>query len=249
MVDDCLQLKERIADLERELVSTKLQLACAKCSIDSLEHQLAITSSSLFKATSSKVTASHSDTSRADGAENDRSILHYVDYAVIEVPTANPHSRKTSGDDLDVDRARKAPHTKKVLNPGSCASALNLFSLIDAPLSPSSEVDSRNGGALSLRRPTNNNRTDRLNPNSCASGLNLLELLGLPSLPAPSMLSLSSSMSRRSIHDIALLFGNSSASSFSGRRRASSRNNARLGDNRCTNQGSAKGNAEWGELM
>ncbi len=247
-----LQLQERIADLERELCSAKLQLVCAKSSLDSLEHQLAMTTLALFKAARSNATASHSESSRANGAESDRSSLHRLNYATIEVPTRNPLSRKKSGDDLVIYRKRKTPCTKKVLNPGSCASALNLYAEVDALLHPSSEVDSRGGGELSLRRPTYINRVDRLNMNSCASGLNLLELLGLPSLPTPSMLSSASSTSKRASHDIGLLFGNhgpSSASSTKGRCRVGSRNNpTRLGNNRYTDQVSSKRNAEWDVL-
>jgi hypothetical protein len=213
---DDLQLQERIASLERELVSTKLQLACAKSTEDSLKHQLAKMRLALSKATSSNVPASHSASSRADDAENDSSGLHRHNNAIIEVPIGNPLSRKKSGDDLDVHRPRKV---KKVLNPGSCASALNLYAEFDAPLHPSPEVDSRVGGELSLRRPVCNSRADRLNKNSCASALNLLKLFGLPS-PTPSMMS--SSIFKRSSHEFA--------------------------NNRYTNEGSAKRNAEWGEM-
>ena len=236
------ELLERIASLERGLCSTKLQLACAKSSEDSLKFDLAKMRVALSKATSSNVAASHSESARADGAENDRSKPRNIYQAIIEVPTGNPLSRKKSGDDLDVHRARKV---KKVLNPGSCASALNLFAEIDAPLQRST-FDSHGASMLSLHRTTKN-RSARLNPNSCASALNLRVAQGLHSLASASMLSVSSSS-----RDIALLFGNPrllSAPSFNGRRRVGSRNNARLGNNRCTNQGSAKRNAEWGELM
>lgn len=254
---DDLQLQERITSLERELVSTKLQLACAKSSEDSLKHQLAKMRLALSKATSSNVTASHSESSRADGAENDSSGLHRLNFTIIKVPTANPLSRKKSGDDLDVHRARKA---KKALNPGSCASALNLYAEFDAPLHPSPEVVSHGGGELTLRRPACNNSVDRLNRNSCASALNLLKLHGLP-VPTTSMMSLASSISKRSSPEFALLFGSlgpSSAPSFNGGRRVGNRNNPtrvgsrnnpiRVGNNRYTNEGSSKGNAEWGEL-
>lgn len=239
---DDVQLQERISNLERELVSTKLELACAKSSIDSLEHQLAMKTSALLKATGS-------ESPHADGAVNDLRSLRNVTHTIIEVPLSNPLSRKKSGDELLLHRPQKVPHTNKIINPGSCASALNLFAEIVAPLNPSTEFDSRCEDALTLRRPTNNIRSDRLNPNSCASGLNLLELLGLPSRTS-SMMSLSSSMSRRASHDIDLLLGRRrrlSSSSFSGRRRVGSRNNARLGDN-CRTQGSANKNADWGEL-
>ena len=129
---DDLQLQERIASLEWELVSTKLQLACAKSSEDSLKHQLAEMRVALSKATSSYVTASYSESSRADGSENGRSDLHRQYHAIIEVPTGKPLSRKKSGDDL-FHRARKV---KKVLNPGSCASALNLYAKVNASLHP-----------------------------------------------------------------------------------------------------------------
>lgn len=208
---DDLQLQERITSLERELVSTKLQLACARSTEDSLKHQLAKMRLALSKATSSNAPASHSASSRADGAENDSSGLHRLNYAIIEVPTGNPLSRKKSGDDLDVHRPRKV---KKVLNPGSCASALNLYAEIDAPLHPSPVVDSRGGGELSLRRPVCNNRAYR--------------------------------------HEFALLFGSlgtSAAPSINGGRRGGSWNNpTRVGNNPYTNEGSAKGNAEWGEM-
>ncbi|KAL3775207.1 hypothetical protein ACHAW5_002768 [Stephanodiscus triporus] len=236
---DDVQWQERISNLERELVSTKLELACAKSTIDSLEHQLAMKTSALLRATCSESPC-------ADGAVND---LRSLRSNIIEVPSSNPFSRKKSGDELSLQRPRKAPHTNKIINPGSCASALNLFTEIVAPLHPSTEFDSRCEDALTLRRHTNTIRSDRLNPNSCASGLNLLELLGLP-LRTSSMTSLSSSMSRKASNDIALLVdyrGRLSASSFSGRRRVGSRNNARLGDN-CRTQGSANKNADWGEL-
>ena len=247
---DDLQLQERIASLEWELVSTKMQLACAKSSEDSLKHQLAKMRVALSKATSSSVTASYSESSRADAAENGRSDLHRQYHAIIEVPTGNPLSRKKSGDDLDVHRAR---NVKKVLNPGSCASALNLYAEFDVSLHPLPEVDSGFGGELSLRRPACNNMVDRLNRNSCASALNLLELIRLPPIATQSMLSLESSISKRSSGDIALLFGNrgpSSVPSVNGRCRVGSWNNpTRVGNSRYTNKGSVKGNAEWGEFQ
>ena len=240
------ELLERIASLERGLCSTKLQLACAKSSEDSLMFDLAKMRVALSKATSSNVAASHSESARADGAENDRSKPRNIYQAIIEVPTGNPLSRKKSGDDLDVHRARKV---KKVLNPGSCASALNLYAEFDVSLHPLPEVDSGFGGELSLRRPACNNMVDRLNRNSCASALNLLELIRLPPIATQSMLSLESSISKRSSGDIALLFGNrgpSSVPSVNGRCRVGSWNNpTRVGNSRYTNKGSVKGNAEW----
>ena len=149
------------------------------------------------------------------------------------------------------------------LNPNSCASGLNLW-VAQGSLATS---DSRGGGA-SLRRPNRLNPnscasglnlqmqsfalgSDRLNPNSCASGLNLRVAQGLQSLATSGMMSLSSSISRKSSHEIALLIGNSrtlSTSSFGGRRRVGSRSNARLGNNQYPTQVTAKGNSEWGEF-
>jgi len=247
-LDDTMQnsqLLERIADLERELISTKLQLACAMSSIDSLEHQLAIKSSALLKATTS-------DNTNTDALPPPRA-------ATMVVPTANPFlSSKTCGDEMDSSRRpRKA---MRMLNPGSCSSALNLFTEIKGPprrLS-TADGDSRDGGhALCLNRGT----AGRLNKNSCESGLNLFENLldkELPSLLTPSMLSLSSSVNikKRSSHDIALLLGNRrpmSSSSLNGRCtvgsrtnvRGGSRSNVRLGH---SYQGNSKMNAEWGEF-
>ncbi|KAL3777555.1 hypothetical protein ACHAW5_010813 [Stephanodiscus triporus] len=94
-----------------------------------------------------------------------------MNHAIIELPTANPLSHKKSADMLLLHRPQEATHTDKVINPGSCASAHNLYAKITAPLQPSTEVvDSRGGDAFSLRRPTNSIKSDRLNPNSCASG-------------------------------------------------------------------------------
>ena len=236
-------LQERIVHLERELVSAKLQLACAKSSEDHLKLDLAKTRLALAKATGGNVSTFHTESSRLDCAITKPTRFRNVD-------SANLLSRKSSRDELASysDRLRKAPHTKRLLNPGSCSSALNLFAEIDPPQNRSTDV-SRGGGALSLHR------SNRLNPNSCASGLNLMVAQGLQSLATSGRMSLSSStpssISRKSSHDIALLIGSSRAllaSSFSGRRRVGSRSNVSLSNNRYHTQGSGKGNSEWGEL-
>jgi hypothetical protein len=239
------QLLERIADLERELISTKLQLACAMSSMDSLEHQLAITTSALLKAKTS-------DNSNTDAPPPPLA-------ATKVVPTANPFSSSETGGD-DMDSSRRPRKAMRMLNPGSCASALNLFSEIKDPprrLS-TADGDSRDGGhALRLSRGT----AGRPNENSRASGLNLFENLldkELPSLLTPSMLSLSSSahIKKRSSHDIALLLGNRrplSSSSLNGRRTVGSRTNVRGGSRTNVRLGhsyqeNSKMNAEWGEF-
>jgi hypothetical protein len=246
---DDLQLQERITDLERELVSTKLQLACAKSSICSLEDHLAMTRA-LFMATSSNVTTSHSESSRLDGTENDRNTLNDANHDSIGDSTTNPFSREQIGADLDFHRAWKAPHTKKISNPGSCASALNLFAKSDA-IHPSADVHSLGWGTLSHRRPASNHMADRLNLNSCSSGLNIPKPIGLPPLPSPSMISMTSSITNKSSYDsIALLFGDhpvSKGSSSDKRRIVGSRNNASNSDDCCI-QSSANRNAEWGVL-
>ena len=77
------QLLACIADLEQELISTKLQLACAMSSIDSLEHRLTITNSALLNATMS------------NNSSNDAPSPPCA--ATIAVPTADPFSsRRTS---------------------------------------------------------------------------------------------------------------------------------------------------------
>jgi hypothetical protein len=166
------ELQERIAYLERELVSVKLQLACAKSSEDHLKLGLVKARLALAKAMGGNVLTSHFESSPPDCVVNKPTMLQIDD-------PANPLSRKTSRDELASYRPRKAPHTNMFLNPSSCASTTNLFAKVDEPLHRSTDVDSRGGGALSLRRPTkptnnsSSSRADRLNPNSCASGLNL----------------------------------------------------------------------------
>jgi hypothetical protein len=250
------QVLERIADLERELISTKLQLACAMSSIDSLEHQLAITNTSLLRAKN-----------RDNDNSNDAAAAppFTLREASVVVPTANPlaslPSSKTGGGGYDTDsssRGRPRKHMRK-LNPSSCASGLNLFSEIKkAPrrLSMADGNPSRGGTGkdalpslirVPAHRPNPTSRgsvldlskDDFANSNPCASSrLNIFENLfekGGASLLTPSTLSLSSSVvndKRWSSHDIALLFGKSrplSSSSLSGRRRFRSRTYLRGG--------------------
>ncbi|KAL3816321.1 hypothetical protein ACHAXA_008392 [Cyclostephanos tholiformis] len=222
---DNSQLLERIADLEQELISTKLQLACAKSSIDSLEHQLAITSSALLRATPPPKAAA------------------------IVVPTARPFSSsKTGGDETESScRPRKAMRT---LNPSSCASALNLFSEIKDPPRRLSSLDSSDRCDLFLRRSSvlnPNTCASGLNPYA-----ELPSLLS-PSMLSQSV-SVNAKGSSHDIARLFGNRRPSSSSSLSDRHRVGSRNNVRLGDNRRTNQANrsnqvnSKMNAEWGEF-
>jgi hypothetical protein len=237
------QLLERIAELERELISTKLKLACALSSIDNIEHELAIKSSALLRATMSD--------------NNNTTAPPLLGEITIVVPTANPFpSIKTGGDEMTSScRRRKA---NMMLDPSSCASALAMSSEIKDSRSRLETADSdpreRIGSAsFSFSRGP----SCHLNKNSCASGLYLFEKCGA-SILTSSMLSLSSSVNikKRSSREIALLFGSRrplSSSSLHSRRRVRSRTNvsggsrtaARLGHR---NEGNPNMNAEWDEF-
>ena len=143
---------KRITDLERELVSLKLELACAKSYADNLRLQLA-KSSDLAKTTCSN--DHHLESSPVIGAENGF------------WPMFHPLSLKMSCNESAVNRAQK------VLNRGTCHFTLQLFEKIDSLLHPPTEVDSRGWSMLSLRRTTTDNIEDRLNQKTYASDLNL----------------------------------------------------------------------------
>lgn len=257
--DPMTRLQERVASLERELVETKLRLACARSSEDQLKLELKQTSSALAAATSGDGAAS----SRQGGALPDFADEIFQSRSnLLAVSTADPFSRKK------VHRARR-PAAKQVLNPGSCSSALNLLALASqgsvqslrrAAAATSAVPDSSvrdlftlaaaGGSASSLRRSR-----PRLNPGSCASGIDLLAM----TLPAPP-----SSAQGQGVRDqghllqrgregrefsdphLAALLGGArilSSSSFHRNGSRSSRNAMRM--NNASQQGGSNRNAEW----
>jgi len=225
-------LQEQISFLRKELVETRLQLACAKSSEDILKLELATIKSADTNAPSNTYTCSFGANEAAGNNEN----THQESTPEItSVPTADPMLR------TKVHRTRTT--STKVLNPNSCSSGLNLLLGLES-----------NGSLASLQRAM---RTV-LNPNSCASGLNIMT--GLQSFYHDSMLSMASgisasellrasqrnnasNVSRSSGNNLALLLGLGNArvlSSSSLRRGSSSRNNTRHNNN------NNRRNADWG---
>lgn len=221
-------LQEHIHILEKELAETKLQLAAAKRSEGYLICELKKMRS-------------------VDGeATNDGTLFNQETHSV---PTKDPFSRKKIAD--KVPHKRRTSFTK-VLNRGSCSSAMNLLAL--------AQVDS-NASMQSLY----SGRRNILNPNSCASGLNLLigiegaqhddSMISMSSfvsasassLPRASQRNVASKASLSLGNNFALLFGNVSLRSSSSLRRINrSGSNARL-NRRCHNQSSTS-NADWDEF-
>ena len=228
---------ERIAFLEKELVETKLQLACAMKSIDMLKLRLTGMRSADVETTGT------SNTNRCallccanDGTVGNNANTHqenptkstHVPTSMntpTSVPTSNPFSRKRKVD--RVKRARLArTSANKVLNPGSCSSGVNLLVL--------AQFES-NSSLMSLHRAAT------LNPNSCASGLNLMS--GLQASCGISISELLESSQRN--NSSALLLGSARSSSLSLLTHGgSSRKNMRL-NIKTKNQGN-KSNADWG---
>lgn len=182
-------LQERIASLEKDLIETRLQLACAKSNEDYMRLELTNMSTALARATASP---SACTTSSLFGAAvgNESSCHHSINVGTtMIVPTSNPIQRKTKNGEVRVHRARRT--SSKALNPGSCASGLDLLAL--AQLNPQTSMAS----SSSFLHRSKKTKTS-LNPNSCASGLNLLAGLmggGLPSYGNISMLSMTSNIS------------------------------------------------------
>lgn len=144
---------KRIADLERESVSSKLELAYVKSYEDKLKLQLWNMNSNLAKTTcSNAATSHHLEASSVIGAENDCWPLFY------------PLSLKMSCVESAVN------HAHKVLNRDF---TLQFLDKIDSLLHPPTEVDSRGWSMRSLRRTTTDNIEDRLNQKTYASDLNL----------------------------------------------------------------------------
>jgi hypothetical protein len=145
-----------IADLEWELVSLKLEVACAKSYEDNLMLQLANMSSDLAKSTCSYNTTSHHlEPAPVIGAENDF------------WPLLHPPSLKMSCVKSTVNRSQK------VLNQGTCHNTFELFHNMVSLRHPLSEVDSCGWSMPSLCRTTTENIEDSLNHKTYASDQNL----------------------------------------------------------------------------
>lgn len=173
-VDLLLQMQERIASLEKELVQTNFELACARSSEENLKLELAIVrsgNSATSLAFDDNESAAFSEAlvvpttdpfSRKKARRRRLTNTPTNRPNVRTVPTSDPFSRKKA------QRARRL--SAKALNPGSCASALNLLALAsqDSLLALAAQ-----GSAASLRGSGGGG----LNPGSCASGINLLALM------------------------------------------------------------------------
>jgi predicted phosphodiesterase len=102
---------------------------------------------------------------------------------MVVVPTMNPLSRKEN-------TRHNANNKKKVLNPGSCSSAMNLLDIMSLSSSRGGSVDcpinddNNNNNEYYrfkyyslLKRGRKSQRTKNiLNPGSCGSALNLLDI-------------------------------------------------------------------------
>jgi hypothetical protein len=141
---------KRIADLEQELVSSKLEFACAKSYEDCLKLQLEKMRHALAKAASSNVTAS----------------------LRLEAPIALKLDLQSLLAPLSPKKiCAYAHHANEVLSRGTYRLTLELFDQFDSLIHPSTEVDSRGWGKLSPRRPNNNKSSDRPNGKPCPLGL------------------------------------------------------------------------------
>jgi len=136
-------LQERVVYLEMELVKTRMQLACARSSHDNLEVEN--TNMRSLLGIEEGALRSNENTTQANNSQT-RSIT---------VPTAGgPFSPENI-------------HTSKILNPGSCSSALDLLGM--------SQIDSINStDSMDSTLDHNTRIMPVLNPNSCSSGLNLI---------------------------------------------------------------------------
>ena len=179
---EVLQLQDRIAFLERELIEARLQVAVAASSEDFMRLKLTKMSAELAMAKEdNKNLRSASPSHDLDAADEDDAIIgnqnvlghHHNINDSINVPTTNPFLRKSR-----VHRAGRQM-SGKVLKKGSCSSGINLLAL--------AQLDPQGGSmsslsSLGLQRPTRpmmngarrNGSSGVLNPDSCASGLNLL---------------------------------------------------------------------------
>ena len=228
-----------VTDAVQERIAFLVTESCAKSSEDILKLELARMKSVDVKATGNKYTFSFGANEAAGNNEN----MHQKNTPkIITVPTADPFSRKRNLE--KVHRARRT--SRKVLNPASCSSGMDLLAL--------AQIGSNGSGSLSS---PNRARRTVLNPNSCASGLNLLNGLyhgsmrsissgiSASELLRASQQNNASSASLSSGNIFALLLGNARILSSSLLMRGiSSRNSTRLNSNK-NNQGN-KRNADWG---
>ncbi len=260
-------LQARITSLERELVETRMELASSKSSEDYLRLQLSKMSARNPNSASSNnaqevvlavaVAAAAESSSAQDNGSVDVEHARWFNQGnvgeVRRVPTSDPFSRKSK----TVHRGRKTT-AKRVLNPGSCSSGLDLLALAQQAGSTSSgcAILTTARSVHSLSRPT---KLGKLNPNSCASGLNLFaDLQEAQATGAASSTSSgqhlmlrrnhqSTSSSNGALNSLLLHLGNARILSASSLRRnggATSGNNMRSSGN-SRQLGGSKRNADW----
>ena len=145
-------LEERIIYLEKELIETRLQLACARDAEECLKLKVAKLSRNCNKVKNHSFSRDHEDWLLSPGEENRFAVVSTNDPFSL-----SSHSKKYTSEKKQVHKARKpsVKAAKTKLNPGSCSSGLDLLAM--ANLSQSAQYSQTNNGSMSsllgLQRP------------------------------------------------------------------------------------------------
>lgn len=134
--------------LEQELVTTKLHLAYAESANDCLMCELTKTKEALVKATTTSSGVLESSSSSLGTIIVEDFTPSSTKTIITTVPTMNPFSRKENA-----TSSHNISSKRKVLNPGSCSSAMNLLDI----MSLSSSSSSIKGGGGSSITPIDDN--------------------------------------------------------------------------------------------
>ena len=159
-------MKRRIAELESELVTTKLEAAVAQSNEEVLRLEARRLQSTIEVLTLSPVGGDENSINAPPKRSRQPNLLTP---GMFRVPLADPFSRRGS---LSSTSSRAKARTQ--LNPNSCASGLNFL----ADLAGVGPADNASLASSIVSTISRKKRRTLLNPASCASALDLMGLIG-----------------------------------------------------------------------
>ena len=171
------EMERRIAELESELIKTKLQAALAQ----SNEEHLRLESRRLHSTVEGHAPSlDGGDENSYASPQRSHQPTHPQTLGVFRVPLADPFGRGRRGSQSSTSSGAAA---RARLNPNSCASGLNFLAELAGFGTSDGSLASSIASAVSSRKK----RRTVLNPASCASALDLMGLIG-PAAVAPAEL-------------------------------------------------------------
>mmetsp|Transcript_1128 Transcript_1128/g.2663 ORF Transcript_1128/g.2663 Transcript_1128/m.2663 type:complete len:242 (+) Transcript_1128:51-776(+) len=175
------KMERRIAELENELVKTKLEAALAQSNEEHLRLETRRLQSTIERLTLSPALSQDGGDENSYGPpkRSHRPSLPPHTLGVFKVPLADPFRRRGS----QSSTSSRAAGRRAQLNPNSCASGLNFLADL-AGLGPSDS--SLASSVVSTVIPRKKRRTI-LNPASCASALDLMGLIGPAAVAAATL--------------------------------------------------------------